>query len=85
MKRNLPFLISGSILGLISGFFLTGIYTERFILPNFTPEERNFLGALGTVTPIIFGIGIGLAVFGVATFFVKKKFLFLVIFLFSYS
>ena len=81
MKRNLPFLISGSILALLSGFFLNGIYTELFILPNFTPEERVFLGELGLVTPIIFCIGIGLALFGIATFFVKKKFVFLVIIL----
>src|SRR5437899_7550114 len=81
MKRGLQFLISGSVLGLISGFFLNGIYTELFVLPNFTPEQRVFLGELGTITPIIFCIGIGLAVFGIATFFVKKKLLFLVIIL----
>ena len=81
MKRNLQFSISGSVLVLLSGFFLNGIYTDLFILPNFTPEERVFLGELGLVTPIIFCIGIGLALFGIATFFVKKKFVFLVIIL----
>jgi len=81
IKRNLQFLTSGSVLVLLSGFFLNGIYTDLFILPNFTPEERNFLGFLGFFTPIIFGIGIGLVVFGIATFLVKKKFVFLVIIL----
>lgn len=81
MKRSLPFLIGGSILVLLSGFFLNGIYADLFVRPDLTPQERVFLGDLDGVTPIILGIGFGLAVFGIATFFVKKKFVFLVIIL----